>query len=108
MADVELHSLFAKHLISLPKRFRAVAKELRRLKGKGWYDFTPHIPFWPIYFNAQGSTLRKLQPDRDRRTTEGEAPRNEMYDSSGLKVISINNASRTFHVTQHYLSDQLP
>ena len=61
MADVELQSLFARHLTSLPKGYTAVGKELRRLKAKGWYDFTPHIPFWPIYFNAQGSTARKLE-----------------------------------------------
>ena len=108
MADVEMQSLFAKHLISLPKGFKAVAKELRRLRAKGWYDFTPHVPFWPIYFNAQGSTARKLEPDRDRRTTEGGAPRNDLWDRSGLKVISINEASRTYHVPQHYLSDTRP
>ena len=108
MADVELQSLFARHLTSLPKGFKAVGKELRRLKQKGWYDFTPHIPFWPIYCNAQGSTARKLEPDRDRRTTEGGAPRNDMWDSSGLKVISINDASRLYHLPQHYLTDTRP
>ena len=80
MADVEMQSFFAKHLVSLPKGYKAVAKELRRLQKKGLYDFTAHIPFWPIYFNAQGSTARKLEPDRDRRTTEGGAPRNDLWD----------------------------
>ena len=108
MADVELQSLFVRHLTSLPKGFTAVSKELRRLQQKGWYDFTPHIPFWPIYFNAQGSQARKYEPDRDRRTTEGGAPRNDMWDSSGLKVISINDASRLYHVPQHYLADTRP
>lgn len=108
MADVELQSLFVRHLISLPKGFKAVGKELRRLKKQGWYDFTPHIPFWPLYFNAQGSQARKLEPDRDRRTTEGGAPRDEMWDKSGLKVISINDASRTYHLPQHYATDLRP
>lgn len=79
-----------------------------RLHEKGWYDFTPHIPFWPIYFNAQGSTARKLEPDRDRRTTEGGAPRNDLWDSGGLKVISINDASRTYHIPHHFLADERP
>ena len=108
MADVELQSLFARHLISLPKGFKAVGKELRRLRQKGWYDFTPHIPFWPIYFNAQGSQARKLEPDRDRRTTEGGAPRNDLWDSSGIKVISINEASRAYHMPRHYATDARP
>ena len=108
MADVELHSVFVRHLVSLPKGFKAVGKELRRLKGKGWYDFFSHIPFWPIYFNAQGSTSRKLEPDRDRRTTEGGAPRRDTWDRDGVKVISINEASRTYHMPLHYLSDTRP
>ena len=105
MADVEAQSVFMKHLISLPKGYKAVAKELRRLKGKGWYDFTPHIPFWPIYFNSQGSTARKLEPDRDRRTTEGGGPRQDTWDSAGIKVLSINEASRIYHVPEHYWRD---
>ena len=107
-ADVEFQSFFAKHLISLPKGYKAVAKELRRLRDKKWYDFTPHVPFWPIYFNGQGSTARKLEPNRDRRTTEGGAPRQDMWDTAGLKVISINEASKTYHMPQHYLTDLRP
>ena len=41
----------------------------------GWYDFFPDLPFWPMYLNAQGSTARKLEPGRNRRTTEGSGPR---------------------------------
>ena len=107
-ADVEMQSLFAKHLISLPKGFKAVAKEIRRMRDLDWYDFTPHIPMWPIYFNSQGSTPRKLEKDRDRRTTEGGAPRKDMWDSGGIKVISINDASRAYHMPQHYLTDLRP
>ena len=108
MADVEAQSVFMKHLISLPKGYRAVAKELRRLKGKGWYDFTPHVPFWPVYFNSQGSTARKLEPNRDRRTTEGGGPRQDTWDSAGVKVLSINEASRIYHVPAHYEQDTRP
>ena len=108
MADVELQATFAPHLVSLPKGFKAVAKELRRLKGKGWYDFFASMPFFPLYCNAQGSTARKLEPERDRRTTEGGAPRKDVSDVSGLQVISINEASEIFHMPQHYYLDTRP
>ena len=108
MADVELQAVFVPHLVSLPKGFRAVAKELRRLHDKGWYDFFPIIPLFPLYCNAQGSTARKLEPDRDRRTTEGGGPRKDIWDRTGLKAISINLASSTFHMPRHYYDDVRP
>ena len=108
MADVEMQSVFIKHLISLPAGFQSVAKELRRLQAKGWYDFTPNVAFWPCYFNAQGSTIRKLEPERRRRTTEGGGPRRDTWDRSGLKVITLNEASKSFHVPRHYAQDDRP
>ena len=54
---------------------------------------------------GQGSTPRKYEPGRDRRTTEGGGPRKECFDSSKLRALSINEAARTFHVPMHYASD---
>lgn len=107
-ADVELQSVFVPHLISLPSGYNAVGKELRRMRGLGWYDFFPDFPFWPMYLNAQGSTARKLEPDRHRRTTEGGGPRMPTLDLSGLAAISINAASFMYHMPQHFISDQRP
>ena len=105
-ADVELQAVFVPHLTSLPKGFKAVSKELRRLGNLRWYEHFPHAPFFPGYYNGQGTTPRKLEVGRDRRTTEGGGPRKQTWDRSGLEVISINDASKTYHLPQHYLSDQ--
>ena len=78
------------------------------MRGLGWYDFFGDFPFWPMYMNGQGATARKLEPDRFRRTTEGGGPRYPTYDLSGLCAISINAASRIFHVPQHFLADDRP
>ena len=107
-ADVELQSVFIPHLASLPKGFASVEKELRRLHNLGWYDFFSDFPFWPMYLNGQGATARKLEPDRYRRTTEGGGPRQSTYDLSGLRALSINEASHVWHMPQHFLSDQRP
>ena len=101
-ADVELQGVFVPHLMSLPKGFAAVRKELSRLEGKGWYVFTGHLPFWPIYLNGQGSTPRKYEPGRDRRITEGGGPRTPTFDLSGLVALSINAASLIYHVPVHF------
>ena len=107
-ADVELQSVFVPHLASLPLGYNSVAKELARLHSLGWYDYTPELPFWPMYLNGQGATARKLEPDRFRRTTEGGGPRKATFDSAGLQAISINDASRIHHMPAHFLRDLRP
>ena len=104
-ADVELHSVFVPHLLSLAKGFGAVKKELYRLESLGWYKFFDRIPFWPIYFNGQGSTPRKLEPGRDRRTTEGGGPRKETFDEEGLRALSLNEATSVWHTPAYYSQD---
>jgi hypothetical protein len=95
-ADVELQTVLVPHLISLPKGFASVRKELYRLHDKDWYRFFDHLPFWPIYVNGQGAAARKLS-ERYRRTTECGGPRKPTRDESGLLAISINDASVTNH-----------
>ena len=85
-----------------------MAKELRRLKGQGWYDLFDYFPFWPMYLNGQGATARKLEPDRFRRTTEGGGPRKLTLDASGLAAISINAASHVHHMPQYFIDNKWP
>ena len=107
-ADVELQSVWVPHLTSLPFGYASVGKELRRLRSLGWYEFYSNLPFWPMYLNGQGATARKLEPDRFRRTTEGNGPRAPTFDASGLQAISINEASHIYHMPQHFLRDERP
>ena len=107
-ADVELQAVFVPHLTSLPLGFASVERELRRLHSLGWYDFFEDMPFYPMYFNGQGTTARKLEPDRHRRTTEGSGPRQPTFDESGLQAISLNEASHIYHMPQHFLRDLRP
>ena len=107
-ADVELHAVLVPHLASLPLGFASVRNELRRLKDMGWYLFLSEVPYFPLYFNGQGSTARKLEHDRFRRTTEGGGPRADTYDGDGVRALSINEASRAFHVPKHFLGDKRP
>ena len=107
-ADVELQSVFVPHLVSLPLGYASVGKEVRRLHKLDWYRFFPDFPFWPMYLNGQGSTARKLEPDRFRRTTEGGGPRRPTYDLAGLRAMSINTASFLLHLPKHFLLDRRP
>jgi hypothetical protein len=107
-ADVELQAVFNWHLVSLVNGYGSVDKELRRLREKGWYDFFAELPFFPIYLNGQGAVARKLEPDRCRRSTEGGGPRRACFDSSGLQAWSLNDASKVFHIPQHFRADDRP
>ena len=79
------------HLVSLPRGFSSVERELRRLNGLGFNEFCANFPFVPFSGLPQGSVKRKLE-DRDRRTTEGYAPRNPRYDRDGEPVVPLNAA----------------
>ena len=100
-ADVELQTVLVPHLISLPMGFTSVRKELYRLQMLGWYKFFDHLPFWPIYVNGQGATSRKME-DRYRRTTECGGPRRPTLDGSGLRALSLNEASSVRHMPAWY------
>ena len=100
-ADVELQTVLVPHLVSLPKGFQSVRKELYRLHARDWYRFFNHPPFWPMYFNGQGAAARKLS-ERYRRTTECGGPRKPTYDETGLAAISINDATATQHFPEWF------
>ena len=100
LAEVELQTVLVPHLLTLSKAYGSVDKELRRLHALGWYSFFADLPYFPMYLNGQGCVARKLEPDRWRRTTEGGGPRQPVYDSSGLRAWSLNDASREYHLPQ--------
>ena len=95
-------------LTSLPSGHASVGEALRRLRPLGWYEFCSNLPFWPMYLSGQGATARKLEPDRFRRTTEGNGPRAPTFDAPGLQAISIHEAFHIYHMPQHFLRDERP
>ena len=50
------------------------------------------LPFLPIRSVPQGSTPRKYEEGRDRRTSDGGCPRNTAQDKVGVKAVSLNAA----------------
>jgi hypothetical protein len=46
--DVELQGVFGPHLVSLPKGYASVRKELDRLEQLRWYEYYSALPFWPV------------------------------------------------------------
>ena len=107
-ADVELQFVLVPHLTTLPFGFNSVMSEVDRLEGYQWYRSFSAIPYAPMYLNGQGSTARKLEPDRWRRTTEGGGPRHATFDAGGVRALSLNEAARIYHTPEHFLSDRRP
>ena len=108
-ADVELQTVLVPHLLSLANGFSSVVKELKRMSTPelNWYSLHASFPFWPLYCLGEGAQPRKLE-DRWRRCEEGGAPRHEVCDESGLRALSLNEASMTHHFPQHFAADTRP
>jgi hypothetical protein len=92
-ADVDYQIVILPHLASLPNGVLSVENELKRLGSLGWYAFYKDLPFVPYRCLPQGSTSRKHEPGRWRRTTDGGAPRYLLYDASGCEVTPLNVAT---------------
>ena len=105
-AHVELQTVLVPHLLSLSKGFPSVVKELKRMSGADlqWYTHHADFPFWPMYSLGEGCVPRKYE-DRWRRCEEGGGPRKETLDGCGLRALSLNEASKSWHMPQHYLND---
>ena len=91
-ADLPLQIVLGPHLTSLSKAYGNVQKEILRLKGDGYYRLHHTLPFLPFRAMPQGSTPRKLEEGRDRRTTDGGAPRRRVCDRAGIPAVSLNVA----------------
>ena len=91
-AEIPYQVAILPHLSSLTYGYDSVQEELHKMKERDWYEFHDDIPFLPWRALPQGSTSRKYEPDRHRRTTDGGAPRNLIQDSEGREVTPINVA----------------
>ena len=60
--------------------------------GLGYHDLHNCLPFLPIRDVPQGSTPRKHEVGRDRRTSDGGFPRKPACDNAGICAVSLNNA----------------
>lgn len=91
-AKLPLQLVLVPHLVDVNKNFDSLQAELRRLAKLGWYDLYTGIPFIPGRFHAQGLVDRKYEPGRPRRKTDAGCPRNEIFDSGGVRCPSLNEA----------------
>ena len=102
-ADVELQTVLTPHLLSLANGFDSVVKELKRMSSSElrWYTAHADFPFWPMYSLGEGAVPRKLE-NRWRRCEEGGGPRQECFDASGVRALSLNEASKSYHMPAHF------
>ena len=91
-ADLPLQIVLGPQLVSLSKAYPNAQKEIIRLHGLGYHDLHNCLPFLPIRDVPQGSTPRKHEVGRDRRTSDGGFPRKPACDNAGICAVSLNNA----------------
>jgi len=92
--DLPLTCVLFPHLTSLPAGFTGVDKEIRKFIERGWYSEHFELPFFPMRAVGQGSTPRKLEPDRPRRTSDGGQPRRPLVPPDGIPIPALNDAIR--------------
>ena len=91
-ANLPLQIVLGPHLSSLTNAWGSVDSEIVRLESLGYYDIFSALPFLPIRSVPQGSTPRKYEPDRHRRTSDGGCPRKAAQDKAGVHAVSLNVA----------------
>jgi hypothetical protein len=73
-ADLPLQIALGPQQVSLSNAYPNAQKEIIRLHGLGYHDLHNCLPFLPIRDVPQGSTPRKHEVGRDRRTSDGGYP----------------------------------
>jgi hypothetical protein len=101
-ADVELQGVFVPHLVSLPKGYASVRKELDRLERLEWYEYYAALPFRPVYSNAQGATPRNSSSaGAGLRRVEARGMKHSIRTGSAL-------GRSTMLLAGHFLADGRP
>ena len=91
-ADLPVQIVLQPHLKSfLPVQEKYLA-EADRFVARGWTVCCEQIPVVPYFSASCGSVARPLEPDRPRCTNDAGAPRSEVLDDDGVRVMPLNEA----------------
>ena len=89
--DVTLNIVMHPHLKSLQRAFDNAERELLRLESEQYMQFSDTVPFLPIICIPQGTTPRKYEANRDRRTSDASSPRDPIVADDGTVIYSFNH-----------------
>ena len=93
-ADLDLQIVLLPHLISFGAGCKLIQKEVVEYTKSGWYSIHDFLPFLPMRNIPRGSTPRPGDAARPRPTSDGGAPRNPVFDSTGVPVVPLNVSSK--------------
>jgi hypothetical protein len=78
--------------VSLEKAWLSAHKEIKALYDFGYHDLHKCLPFLPIRDEPQGSTPRKHEIGRNRRTSDRGFPHRTACFGEGICAVSLNDA----------------
>ena len=91
-ADLPVQIVLQPHLKSfLPVQDKYLLESDRFLEGS-WSVCCASIPIVPYFCAACGSACRPLEPVRPRCTNDAGAPRKDVFDDDGVRVVPLNEA----------------
>ena len=91
-ADLPVQIVLQPHLQSFLPVQEKYLQESDRFIERGWTVCFDSIPLVPYFSAACGSVCRPLEPDRPRCTNDAGAPRREITDDDGVRVVPLNEA----------------
>ena len=91
-ANLPVQIVLQPHLNSfLPVQENYLAEADRFIEHRWTYNW-PDLLIVPFFASACGSVCRPLELDRPRCTNDGGAPRQELWDEDGIRVLPLNEA----------------
>ena len=91
-ADLPVQIVLLPHLKSFLPVQAKYLEEADRFVTRGWTVVSDEIPMVPFFSAACGSVCRPLEPDRPRCTNDAGAPRKDLFDADGVRVIPLNES----------------
>ena len=91
-ADLPVQIVLQPHLQSFLPVQDKYLEEFDRFLQRGWACCFTSIPVVPYFFAACESVCRPLEPDRPRCTNDAGAPRHDVFDDDGVRVLPLNEA----------------
>ena len=92
-ADLPVQIVLQPHLQSFLPVQKKYLQEADKFVMRGWSVLAADgLPLVPFFAAACGSVERALEPDRPRQTNDAGAPRHDVWDDDGIRVIPLNEA----------------
>jgi hypothetical protein len=88
--EFDFQAVYQDNMKSLSTAYTARITEVKAMIDRAWYKPSPRRAIWPSRSIPGGLVPRPDKPEQPRAIANGSAPHEELIDSCGVPVLSIN------------------